>query len=106
MRCSTGRLTGSGSSGSGSGGGTTSTTKTTTTTKEPSGPLVFASGQGTIYDPNGVAADKGDEGNAIDGRTGTTWKVVLADGQTGGLGYVLDFDDPATLKTLRINTKT
>ena len=104
--------TGSGSTGStgsgstGSGGGTTSTTKTTTTTKEPSGPLVFASGQGTIYDPNGVAADKGDEGNAIDGRTGTTWKVVLADGQTGGLGYVLDFDDPTTLKTLRIATKT
>lgn len=99
---------------SGGGGGsttttTTSTTPTTTTTKtsqEASGPVVFAAGQGTIYDPAGVAADKGEEGNAIDGSTGTSWKVVLNEGQSGGLGYVLDFDDPTALRSLRISSGT
>jgi len=106
----TGGSTGNGGGGSTSTPTTTSTTptttSTTTTTEDSSGPVVFASGQGTIYDPNGIAADKGEEGNAIDGSNGTSWKVVLAEGQTGGLGYVLDFDDPTALKTLKIRTGT
>jgi hypothetical protein len=85
---------------------TTPTTTTTRTTEDESGPVVFASGQGTIYDPKGVAADKGEEGNAIDGSTSSSWKVVLAPGQTGGLGYVLDFDDPTALKSLKVTSGT
>ena len=107
---STGGSSGGSNSGSNGGGSTTtSTTPTTTTTKtsrEPTGPVVFAPGQGTIYDPAGVAADKGEEGNAIDGSTGTSWKVVLNEGQTGGLGYVLDFDDPTALRSLKIASGT
>lgn len=100
--------TNSGSNGSGTTTSQTTTTPTTTATTpaEESGPVEFASGQGTIYDPKGIAADKGEEGNAIDGRTGSAWKVVLAPGQTGGLGYVLDFDDPTALKSLKIASGT
>jgi hypothetical protein len=105
------------SGGGGGGGGGSSSTPSestpTTTDKAPStpapdktGPVVFASGQGTIYDPNGVAKDKGEEGNAIDGSSSTSWTVTLNDGQTGGLGYVLDFDDPAAVKTLKVRTST
>lgn len=106
----------SGSSGTGNTGGntgttpqtttTTPTTTTTRTTEDESGPVVFASGQGTIYDPKGVAADKGEEGNAIDGSRSSSWKVVLAPGQTGGLGYVLDFDDATALKSLKVTSGT
>jgi hypothetical protein len=102
------------SSDNGSATTTTATTKTTattpTTTKTtpttPSGPITFASGQGSIYDPDTVASDTGDEGKAIDGSTSTSWKFTLKDGQTGGLGYVLDFDDPTTIRKLKIQTPT
>ncbi|MGE4427723.1 MAG: hypothetical protein AB7G37_14830 [Solirubrobacteraceae bacterium] len=85
----------SGSSGSGGGGSTTTT---------PSGPLTF--GSGSLYDPDGVLADKGDDGAAIDGRTSTVWKFSLAAGKTGGFGYVLDFTSPTTVKTLTLRAAT
>ncbi|MEV4423116.1 hypothetical protein AB0L40_24525 [Patulibacter sp. NPDC049589] len=90
---------GSGSSGSGSG-------STTTTDDTPSGPITFAAGQGSIYDPDSLATDTGEEKNAIDGNAKTAWTITLKDGSTGGLGYVLDFDDATTLKTLTIATGT
>lgn len=108
--------TGSGSSGggsgsgSGSGGGGSTTTTTTTTEKDPppptTGPVTFASGQGSLYDPAEVVADRGEEGNAIDGDTSSAWKVTLNEGATGGFGYVLDFDDATALKSLTIYTPT
>jgi hypothetical protein len=102
-----------GDSGGGSTGGTTSddddkdtTTTTTTTEEETSGPIVFANGQGTIYDPDDVAADEGVQANAIDGSTKTSWTVELNPGATSGLGYVLDFDPATALKSLKIASGT
>lgn len=104
---STGGSGGSGGSGaSGSSGSGSSDSSTRTRSDEPSGPVVFASGQGTIYDPRGIASDKGEEGNAIDGSTSTSWTVKLSPGKSGGLGYVLDFDDPTALRSLRVSTRT
>lgn len=68
--------------------------------------MVFASGQGSIYDPDTAAADTGDQGNAIDGNRKTGWTFTLNPGQTGGVGYVLDFDDATALKTLSVDTST
>lgn len=70
------------------------------------GPVTFASGQGSIYDPNGVVADAGDQAKAIDGSTGSSWKVALNPEQTGGFGYVLDFDPAAKLKNVNVVSGT
>jgi hypothetical protein len=111
---STGSAGTTGGSGTGSTGGATSddddtdttTTTTTTTEEEASGPIVFANGQGTIYDPDDVAADEGVQANAIDGSTKTSWTVQLNPGATSGLGYVLDFDPATALKSLKIASGT
>lgn len=100
---------GTGSTGGGTGSADPDDDDTTTTEEEdptPSGPIVFASGQGSIYDPGDVAATTGDQAKAIDGSTGSTWKVVLKEGQTSGLGYVLDFTPATALKSLRIASGT
>ncbi|MCK9250516.1 MAG: hypothetical protein M0P31_16265 [Solirubrobacteraceae bacterium] len=83
---------------------TTTTTRTTTTAKSPSGPLSF--GSGSLYDPDGVLADKGDDGAAIDGKTSTSWKFTLNEGKAGGFGYVLDFATPTTVETLTLRNAT
>lgn len=112
--------TGSGSTGSGSGSGSTNTgsggTKDTDTTKDDdakdddavpaTGPVDFAAGQGTIYDPDGVVEDQGDEASAIDGSTSKSWKVKLFPEQTGGFGYVLDFDPATKLKNVNVVSGT
>jgi len=110
-----------GASTGGSGGGTTSTPKTTTPSAisgdggtssdvgRTSGALqavTFAKGQGSLYDPDGIVADRGDEGAAIDGSKSTSWKATLAAGQVGGFGYVLDFDRATALRRLRIYSPT
>ncbi len=71
-----------------------------------SGPVVFAAGQGSIYDPNNVVADQGDEAKAIDGSTGSSWKVELEPGEVGGFGYVLDFDPATKLKNVNVVSGT
>jgi hypothetical protein len=68
--------------------------------------VTFAKGQGSLYDPDGVVAERGEEGAAIDGSTSKAWTVTLSDGQSGGFGYVLDFDQATALKSLRIYTPT
>jgi hypothetical protein len=70
------------------------------------GPVTFASGQGSIYDPTGVVADQGDQAKAIDGSTGSSWKVTLDPEQTGGFGYVLDFDPATKLKNVNVVSGT
>jgi hypothetical protein len=121
---STGTGTGTGSSTGGSGTGSTGSgstdtksddtktddTKTDDTkdddTAPVSGPVTFAAGQGSIYDPDGVVTDRGDEAKAIDGSTSTSWKVQLAADQTGGFGYVVDFDPATKLKSLNVVSGT
>jgi hypothetical protein len=71
-----------------------------------SGPVTFAAGQGTIYDPNGIVADRGDEAKAIDGSTGSSWKVELKPEEVGGFGYVLDFDPATKLKNVNVVSGT
>jgi hypothetical protein len=70
------------------------------------GPVTFASGQGSIYDPSGIVADKGDESKAIDGSTGRSWKVTLIPEQTGGFGYVVDFDPATKLQNVNVVSGT
>jgi hypothetical protein len=71
-----------------------------------SGPVTFASGQGSIYDPNNIVADQGDEAKAIDGSTGSSWKVSLKPDEDGGFGYVLDFDPATQLKNVNVVSGT
>jgi hypothetical protein len=96
----------SGSSSSGSGSKSGSGSSGSKDDASQTGPVTFAPGQGSIYDPDGLVADRGVEGNAIDGDLKSSWKVTLNAGATGGFGYVMDFDDPAVLKTLKIVTGT
>jgi hypothetical protein len=85
----------------------TDTTETETTEKDDdSGPIVFATGQGSIYDPSDVVGDMGDQANAIDGSTGTSWKIKLNTDQSGGFGYVLDFDPATKVKTVNVVSGT
>lgn len=96
----TGTDTGSGSgSGKGDTGGKTDTGNET-------GPIELASGQGSLYDPDEVVADRGDESRAIDGNVKTSWQATLAEGKTGEFGYVLDFDAATALKTLTLHSPT
>jgi len=87
-----------------SGGGTKTDPKTTTETE--TGPITLASGQGSLYDPLGVIADRGDEGRAIDGNVKTSWQTTLVEAKTGEYGYVLDFDSATALKTLTLHSPT
>jgi hypothetical protein len=85
----------------------TDTTKTDADKPDDdSGPLTFATGQGSIYDPSGVVADAGLQGNAIDGSTGSSWKVKLNEDQSGGFGYVLDFTPATAVKTVNVVSGT
>lgn len=74
--------------------------------KDESGPVTLASGQGSLYDPEGVVADRGDDGKAIDGNVKTGWTATLAEGKTGGYGFVIDFDNATALKTLSVFSPT
>ncbi len=73
---------------------------------DETGPIELASGQGSLYDPDGIVADRGDEGRAIDGNVKTSWRATLVEGKTGGFGYVLDFDASTALKTLTLHSPT
>lgn len=77
-----------------------------TETEDPTGPIELASGQGSLYDPDEVIADRGDESRAIDGNVKTSWQATLAEGKTGEFGYVLDFDAATALKTLTLHSPT
>lgn len=90
---------GSGTSTDGGNGGKTDT-------EDTSGPIELASGQGSLYDPDGIVADRGDEGRAIDGNVKTSWRATLSEGKTGEFGYVLDFDAATALKTLTLHSPT
>lgn len=81
-------------------------TKTETEPKDTSGPIELASGQGSLYDPDGVVADRGDESRAIDGNVKTSWRATLAEGKTGEYGYVLDFEAATALKTMTLHSPT
>jgi hypothetical protein len=91
-------------SGSGSRGGDTG--GDTGTEADASGPIELAIGQGSLYDPMGVVADRGDESRAIDGNVKTSWRTTLVDGKSGEFGYVLDFASPTALKTLTLHSPT
>lgn len=77
-----------------------------TDTEDQAGPIELASGQGSLYDPDGVVADRGDESRAIDGNVKTSWQATLAEGKTGEFGYVLDFDTATALKTMTLHSPT
>lgn len=88
--------------GSGSGSGKGDKTKT----EDQTGPIELASGQGSLYDPDGIVEDRGDESRAIDGNVKTSWRATLGEGKTGEFGYVLDFDSATALKTLTLHSPT
>lgn len=87
-------------SGSGSGKGDK------TDTGNETGPIELASGQGSLYDPDEIVADRGDESRAIDGNVKTSWQATLAEGKTGEFGFVLDFEAATALKTLTLHSPT
>lgn len=91
---------------SGTGGKTDTGTGDKTETEDPTGPIELASGQGSLYDPDGIVTDRGDESRAIDGNVKTSWQATLAEGKTGEFGYVLDFDAATALKTMTLHSPT
>lgn len=92
--------------GSGGGKGSGSGNGDKTSTEDQTGPIELASGQGSLYDPDGIVEDRGDEGRAIDGNVKTSWRATLGEGKTGEFGYVLDFDAATALKTLTLHSPT
>lgn len=102
--------TGSGSStGSGSGtgsGGSKGGEGGKADTQDKTGPIELASGQGSLYDPDAIVEDRGDESRAIDGNVKTSWRATLGEGKTGEFGYVLDFDTATALKSLTLHSPT
>lgn len=94
--------TGSGGGGTGDKGGKGDKTST----EDQTGPIELASGQGSLYDPEGIVEDRGDESRAIDGNVKTSWRATLGEGKTGEFGYVLDFDAATALKALTLHSPT
>jgi hypothetical protein len=86
--------------------GSDTDTETETKPEDTSGPIELASGQGSLYDPDGVVADRGDESRAIDGNVKTSWRATLAEGKTGEYGFVIDFEAATALKTMTLHSPT
>jgi hypothetical protein len=69
-------------------------------------PLSIDPSAGSLYDPYGRASAHGDTTHALDGNPSTAWFVTVAAQDVMGVGYLVDFVQPTTVRSLLLRTHT
>lgn len=97
-----------GGTGSAGSTGSTGSAGSTAAAKPGSELIALKKSSAKTYDqPGRPGAEFGPAANAVDGRPGTVWDVVVpADGQPVGAGLVIDLGKPYALSSLRLATTT